>query len=191
VLVSMPWLMAGCVVPDPEKFPEPKRGAPVLQTERASPTLDEIKRVVIPSQETFSVPFRSEDAGERPVALLYLDLNTPGERFLGSDAFQQPSTFDDPEIRTFSVTANFEGGCGNRDVDDTTKEACCHRATMLVTHESNLVRLDGGPPKPDPSRSVGDLATVVWWLAVAEQGREPYLLGRCPTPTTPPVGGDQ
>jgi hypothetical protein len=184
VVVSMPWLMAGCVVPEPEKFREPKRGVPVLDAFKADPTLNEITRVVIPSQVPFSVPFRSEDAGERPVALLFLDLDTPGERFLGADPFQQPSTFDDPVVRTFSVTANFEGGCDRPEVDDPERDACCHRATMLVTHESNIVRLDGGVRKPDPTRSVGDFASVVWWLAVYEEGRDPPLLGECPTSTT-------
>ena len=69
----------GCLVPDPEKFPEPERTAILVDTNLVSPPISQILRVNPPEVREFQIPFRSVDLGDPPAAYLYLDYDTPQE----------------------------------------------------------------------------------------------------------------
>jgi hypothetical protein len=184
LLVSMPWLMAGCLVPDPEKFPEPRSTAPVLNADRAAPSVTQIIRPKAPAfRESFSVPYQSQDeVGDFPVAYLYMDFRTPAQQLLTSD------TLANDLDKTFRIEFSFANfPC---EVADPTNEACCHQLTLLATHRSKLVN-DGGIEVPDPIAAKDDLAMLVWWLALSPPGPpanpQAALIG-CPTsaPTSSP-----
>jgi hypothetical protein len=181
LLVSMPWLMAGCLVPDPEKFPEPRSRAPVLNVPEAVPVVTQIVRPVN-FAERFSVPYQSEDdVGDFPVAFLFMDFRTPAQKFLGNDPF-----FSELD-KTFTIDASFaDVSCAPTAPTDP-NTACCHQVTLLATHRSKLVN-EGGLEVLDTTVAKDDLAMLVWWVAVPPPGTPAGTnlpLGRCPTPTTP------
>jgi hypothetical protein len=174
----MPWILAGCLVPDPEKFPEPKSTAPVLNVPGATPVVTQIVRPKPPTfTERFEVPYQAQDdVGDWPVAYLYMDFHTSQQRSLGAD------TLDDPFDKTFRIDVNFgDIQCVVAESDT----ACCHQVTMLATHRSKLVT-DSGIEQVDPNVSGDDLAMLVWWVGITSQlGTSPQKLGNCPTATTP------
>jgi hypothetical protein len=172
----MPWLMAGCLVPDPEKFPEAKSTAPVLNVAQATPLITQIVKPAPPLlQQTFRVGYRSEDApGDWPVAYLYRDFRTPQQDVIGSD------TIDDPVGKEFRIQVSFS----NTPCLDVlpANTACCRQLTLLATHSSKLVRNDAGIEEVDPIVSGDDLAMMVWFVAIPKDSENPTNLGPCPAP---------
>ena len=178
LLVSMPWLMAGCLIPDPEKFPEPQRTAIELDTNQVTPAINQILRVTPPEPpREFKIAFRSVDLGDPPAAYLYLDYETDRELLLGQDTLQTPS--NDGAERFFSVFANFPTCERAND-----QLACCQRVTLIAMHESSVTVSDAGIPKPDPVRAQDDQARVIWWVEARRGGTTPPGFGGCPTTPT-------
>jgi len=180
----MPWLMAGCVVPEPEKFREPKSTPPVFIVPQVAPPVNQIVRVTQGDALPFTIPYRSEDsAGDEPAAIMYRNFNTPEQQRLDGDTFEETSTFDDTE-RSFGITVRFDMTCGD---DRPENAACCQQLTLLATHRSKLVLNDAGIPEVDPDVAGQDLAMLVWFAAVSPPGPHLDVVGKCPTPITPPV----
>jgi hypothetical protein len=181
VLVSMPWLMAGCVVPDPEKFREPRSTAPVFDVPGASPPVTQIIEATENENLPFTIPYRSEDAaGDPPAAIMYVNFNTPKQRKLASDTFEKVSNFD--ELRSFALDVSFNMPCEVPPPFDDV--ACCQQLTLLATHESKLVVSDAGTEEVDPDVAGDDLAILVWFAAVSPRGPTKETMGKCLTPTT-------
>jgi|SoiMethySBSTD1v2_1073268.scaffolds.fasta_scaffold07202_4 hypothetical protein len=180
----MPWLAAGCVVPEPEKFREPERSPPILDLDSAAPPTNQLVQVRTgtPFVRTFTIRVRSEDLGDRLIGVLFWNYKTPLEtnsRYL----FPLPaSTLDDPR-REFSFTPDVLSLSCER----TSERApgCCATLTLVVTHESNLVS-EGGVSQPDPELSKGDRAIATWWFAVDSPSDQPSLIDKCPTPANQP-----
>ncbi len=178
MFVAMPCLLAGCLVPDPEKFPEPERTAILVDTNLVSPPISQILRVNPPEVREFQIPFRSVDLGDPPAAYLYLDYDTPQEVPIGQDTLKTPS--NEGSRRDFSVFARFAGDCMAE-----SNQACCHRVTLIAMHESSVLVSDAGV-RPDPIRSEGDQTRVGWWVGFAPAGSTWNQLVGCPTPTGTP-----
>jgi hypothetical protein len=181
----MPWLMAGCVVPDPEKFREPRSTAPVIDVPGVVPVVTEVLEVTQNDRRSFNIPYRSEDnAGDPPAAIMYLNFNTPKQRKLTGDTFEKVSTFD--ERRSFGLDVEFTMPC---EVEETPENAaCCQQLTLLATHESKLVVSDAGTEEVDIEIAGQDLAMLVWFVAVSPALPFRDMVGKCLTPTTPETG---
>src|SRR4029434_5135890 len=67
----------GCIVADPPVFEEPERTPPFLDLAAADPPIFEILQQGPADQVRINVPFRSEDAGDRLQAVLFLNYQTP------------------------------------------------------------------------------------------------------------------
>jgi hypothetical protein len=176
LVLATSWLAAGCIFPEPEKFEEPQRTAPIVALNEVAPPVTSLLVVNGRTPHNFTVPFRSNDAGEFLQALFFLDFNTSSEDFV---TFQNvpPSTLDDPN-RSVTLQWTFDETCTNDEVEDV---ACCRQFSMHLVHVSS-VEQNTGTPRPDEVKSSGDLASVVWWMAVEAEGQSPHLLGRCPSP---------
>jgi hypothetical protein len=186
----MPWLMAGCVVPDPEKFREPKSTAPVFDVPGANPPVNRILEVAQNDRRSFNIPYRSEDnAGDPPAAIMYLNFNTPKQRKLTGDTFEKVSTFDDTS-RSFGLDIEFTMPCEVPPPADVPADnvACCQQLTLLATHESKLVVSDAGTEEVDIEIAGQDLAMLVWFVAVSPDVPFRNVVGKCLTPTTPETG---
>jgi hypothetical protein len=110
----------------------------------------------------FTVPVRSEDAGDPLVGTLVVDWTIPGRQLQIGDKEIPASTFDKTDRKyqdEFKPDSRVEGGCG-------------HTLTALITHKENFV--DG----PDiPSDEPWDVASVTWQLNVSE---DPSVIEQCP-----------
>jgi hypothetical protein len=170
----MPWLAAGCVVPEPEKFREPERSPPILDLNGAAPSIFELIEVRGPTQRALSIGVRSEDHGEQLAGALYVNYKTATESNVGYQVLA-PSTLDDP-LRRFQFTPTLQIPCTP---DPDTNAGCCAHLTLVATHLSNI-STEGGLIQPDPSLSQGDLALATWWLAVDSPTTQPSLIHNCP-----------
>ena len=164
-------MMSGCLIEDPPPYRQPQQTTPWLDLRLAVPFIDQVLVRDLGQTVAFSVPFRSEDAGEGLVAYLVLDL--AGD---GNDAKRQvaivevpPSTLDDPDRDPLT----FEWTITEQDV---AKEGC-HRLTLLVTHQSNISR---NLVVDNPN----DLSTAVWWANIGTDPLDSGMLQNCPDATT-------
>jgi hypothetical protein len=176
----MPWLIAGCVVPEPEKFREPRSTAPVFDVPGAKPPVSRIIEATENENLPFTIPYRSEDAaGDPPAAIMYVNFGTPKQRKLASDTFEKVSNFD--EARSFALDVSFNMPC---EVPPPFEDAaCCQQLTLLATHESKLVVSDAGTEEVDIEIAGQDLAMLVWFAAVSPEGESKLAMGKCLTPT--------
>ena len=115
-----------------------------------------------PSTLSFGVTFRSEDAGEGVISVLYVDykhgpVQTPAKHY------HPASTFDNPRPVTYPVSTNAFAG----------REGVCHSLTLMLMHESGWDDQNNVPLGTPP-----DLATMTWFTSVNDMGS---LLQECPT----------
>ena len=162
----------GCLVSDPPEYQEPERTAPMLQRSLAIPAPTEILPISLGDTVTFTVPFRSEDAGVTPIAVLVLDYTIRGrEDALSSDPNQPPSDFNDT-TRSFSITHTFDG-----------VDLGCHQISLVATHFGNL----------DTNFlpvSLEDTDVVTWWAEITDPADpESSTLDSCPSNTDLDTGG--
>jgi hypothetical protein len=162
----------GCLVADPPEYQEPERTAPMLQRSLALPAPTEIVPISVGDSVTFTVPFRSEDAGVQPIAVLWLDYTIRGsEEVLLPVDRSQPSDFYDTS-RSFSITYTFD------DVD-----VGCRQVSLVATHLDNL----DNSFRPV---SLEDTDVVTWWAEITDPNNpESSTLDSCPSNTDLDTGG--
>lgn len=140
-------MLPGCLVDDPPPLVAAKKTAPFLDNNKAMPGLDQL--LVTNSGEivTFTVPVKSEDAGDPLFAILLFDYTPDSDMIEQAGSVPMPaSTFDDTErVLTIPVTVRPDIRPG------------CHRYTLRVTHQSNLVE-----GHSDRVINKADLAQVFW-----------------------------
>jgi hypothetical protein len=176
----MPWLAAGCVVPEPEKFREPERSPPILDLNGVAPPINQLVQVSTTGvqQFSFTIPVRSEDSGERLSGAMYVNYKARSEFNVGYIVLE-PSTLEDAS-REFRFTPDLQSiPCPPK--ADERDPGCCANLTLVVTHESNI-STEGGRIQPDPALSRGDLALATWWLAVNAPATAPSHIKDCPLP---------
>ena len=171
-LLLMTPMAPGCLVSDPPLQEAPERTAPMLDLVRAQPLVTEVivrdisDNLATNDRIEFSVPLRSEDAGEVVWYNLYSDYTFKGAKSLGVQNTMAPSTFDDTSRSiTFGWTP-----------DDSLSDGC-HQLTLLASHASTW---DTGAFRPDPVLSQGDVALATWWLNLNPPSDNPFTLPNCP-----------
>jgi len=160
----------GCLVSDPPEYQDAERTAPMLQRSLAVPAPTEILPVSLGDSVTFTVPFRSEDGGVAPVALLMLDYTIRGQESLLGLLQQSASDFQDTS-RSFSITATFSADSRNR------VNPGCHQISMVATHLDNL-DTDLLPV------GLEDTDVITWWAEITDPNNpESSTLDSCPSNT--------
>jgi hypothetical protein len=161
---------SGCLLSDPPEYENQQRIPPVLDVVNADPSPAQILTLQGDDTESVSVPFRSEDDGVNPYAVLVLDYTVPERRTQPGWTIAPPSTFDDT-TREFGIAWTVPRRPG------------CHLITLLATHLDN--RGDDNLPE-DPER----MSVVIWWAIIAVDG-EPTstTLEDCPSNTFPDATG--
>jgi hypothetical protein len=142
-----------CLISDPPTYRDPEQTPPMLITALADPpttqivTMDLVPELQITTKE-FSVPVRSEDAGEPLVAALYKNYD-PTQKSpdpAGKTTLIAASTFDDKVERRASGTLSVDG-------TDATSTGC-RQVTLVVTHQNNFFT----------QQDSSDVAQVTWWV---------------------------
>jgi hypothetical protein len=151
----------GCIVADPPVFEQPEKTPPVLDLAAADPPIFEVLQKAPASHVPINVPFRSEDAGVRLQAVLFLNYKTPDEAPQPGLRNLDPGTFG--EERAIKM---------EWDVPSVTASEC-DQLTLQVTHFDNLDEQN----EPIDKSDVG-LAT--WWVEIQVEGSEPAPLKDCP-----------
>ena len=157
-------LSTGCLVAEAPEYGPPRQTTPVVNLHELDPTPFKILVIdpMVPTQ-TFTVPIRSEDAGEQIVAALFLD-----------PEYDRINEWIFPPA-TSSAQRNLSFQWQPRGISKG-----CHLLTLLVTHEGNY------DFSADFFREAGDVATVTWWMDVEPDSNAPNTLVGCPTPTDAP-----
>lgn len=139
-------MSSGCLIEDPPPYTQPEQTPPRLDLVAATPPLDQIIVRNTGDVIDFSIPVVSEDAGDRVVAFLQLDMGSPTEDPFVSQGFAPASTLDDLSrkltLPSYEVKAFLTPGC--------------HRFTLRVSHQLNFTI---GTEVEDPK----DVAEVYWW----------------------------
>jgi len=143
----------GCLVADAPTYGPPQKRPPVIDSQNVEPSPYEV--VVFPPRspaKTFTVPVRSEDAGEDLVGTLVVDWRLPSQEQVADQAIPA-STFDKTD-RKYQVSWR---------PDQSIQTGCGHTLTALIMHEENF---DDGPDLPKPDAEDWDIASVTWQLNV-------------------------
>jgi hypothetical protein len=162
-------MLPACLVDDPPPLSTPQKTAPRLDYGRATPGLDQV--IVKNSGEfiEFSIPVKSEDAGDPLVGNLLLDYAGEGSALvpIGFPPTVAASTLDDPNERRLKTIWEV--------YPKTNISAGCHRFTLRVTHFSNL--------DPDHSGQLidkEDLAEAFWFANINVTPESAGMLVNCP-----------
>lgn len=146
--LSAPVMLAGCLDPPPT-YEAAERLPPVIQSWGVEPTLTRIVPIAATEEQVvFTVPFRSDDAGE-PLKAFFIE-NIPQQvdfRFIIEEkpVAADPRPFSEQVDREVSFSWVTIGRTG------------CSTVTMLLSHASNFTR---GWQMTDPL----DSAQVTWTL---------------------------
>jgi len=162
-----------CIVADPPEYQEPVQTRPVLDTASAVP-LSAPVLVVDSSNKNgvkFTVPVRSEDAGENLLARFVLDYGAASEDTLGFPRIPA-STYTDT-----GRSAKLEGWIPKPTLKD------CHVITLIVAHESTFTNLNIA--KLDPLKAREDAAFMNWWVNIDPALDATQTLKNCPVPLLP------
>ena len=161
---------SGCLVAEAPEYGPPRKTTPVIDWQSVDPPPYQILKPIPPTQ-LFSIPVRSEDAGDGLVVYGYVDYlngSYPGALFMDEWPFE-PSPTSEHDL-SFAWTIR----------GDISPE--CHQVTIFVTHASNYgLGVNGGPNGGvDPN----DIASISWWATFDPDGDTTNLVG-CPMPTNP------
>jgi hypothetical protein len=162
VTVSM---AAGCLIEDPPPYREPQRTRPDLDTTTATPPLDQVIVRQTGDLIEFKIKVVSEDAGDRLLGVLQLDMGSPTEDDNLESAFVPASTLDDTDRQLtipWEVSPFITPGC--------------HRFTLRVSHASNFTHI---PDVLDPT----DVAHAYWWANLNPR-TDSATLENCPLAST-------
>lgn len=159
-------MLSGCLVDDPPPFVAPKKTAPRLDYNKAEPGLDQLLVMNSGDLLVFRMPVTSEDAGDPLYASLLFDF-TPGSTVVESPiSVPMPASTLDDKTRVatlpLAVRPDIKPGC--------------HRYTLRVTHQSNLV--DGLAYQVI---NEADLATAYWFANINVPPENAGTLVNCPS----------
>jgi len=158
---------SSCIVADPPEYRTALQTRPVLDVYSAAPTATHALTVLTQPAtiHNFSVPFRSEDAGEELRALFFIDYEMPGEDRLNSQKIP-PSTYDN-ESREWKYPW----------IPSTTPG--CHYLTLVMAHRSTFQ--DADEDELIPALAADDAAMVTWVVSVNPKDPASSTLENCPT----------
>jgi hypothetical protein len=161
-------LTTGCLVADAPTYGPPLQRPPVINFDRVVPSPYELL-VIEPNSPplTYTVPVRSEDAGEDLVGTLVVDWQQAGRQLQVHDREIPASSFDDVKR---SYQADWSPGEG-------VTPGCLHTLTALIMHTSNF---DDGPDVPKPGVE-WDVASVTWQLNVVSDRSQGDVIVVCPS----------
>lgn len=171
LLGSMTFLTS-CIVADPPQYTNPGQTAPQLNSYLADPPISQVLPVYSNSiGATFSVPVRSEDAGEDLSAVFWEDYGTasPSSRVFNSQRLTAATYGETGRIVTsipFTVGATDRG---------------CHTVSLIVAHINSF--LPSNTQKLDPNKAKSDAAILTWWVNVNPSADALNTLNDCPTQT--------
>jgi hypothetical protein len=161
-------LASSCIVADPPEYLNPVQTRPVLDIGQADPGTSQVLVVQTSQNVAFSVPVRSEDAGEDLRAVFFVDQGpgSPGV-FQNSQSIPASTYNDTGRAVTFEWTVPPPPPPGPG----------CHLMTLTVAH-----RLSFDPTHDDVlnPKDQDDAAIVNWWLN-ADPTTDPSTLVNCPT----------
>lgn len=156
-------IASSCIVADPPEYRDPVRTRPLLEVYKATPL---ISNIVVYTPNTppinFSVPVRSEDAGEDLSAVTFVDYGTNVEKFVNIQTIAA-STYDQSREIPLKWTPT----------DDK-----CHVFSLIVAHVRSFLSGDG--VHLDPDKAGDDAAIVSWWVNVNPPNNEVNTLRDCP-----------
>lgn len=158
----------GCIVAEAPDYGPSQRTPIYLSDPHPTPSnLQVLDDDLGPSSVSFGVTFRSEDAGERVISVMYIDYkHLPADLARLDKHYHPASTFDNPRPVSYSVAPSSFAG----------REGVCHSLTLMLMHESGWDDMNN-VPRGSPS----DLATMTWFTSVNDDGS---LLEECPTTST-------
>ena len=154
---------SSCIVADPPEYRDPVRTRPLLEVYKATPLISNIV-VYIPNTPAinFSVPVRSEDAGEDLSAVTFVDYGTNVEKFVNIQTIAA-STYDQSREIALKWTPTDEK---------------CHVFSLIVAHSRSFQSTDG--VHLDTDKAGDDAAIVSWWVNVNPPSNEVNTLRDCP-----------
>lgn len=164
-----PALTSGCIVAEAPDYGPSQRTPIYLSDPHPSPSNLQLLNdsQIGPTMLSFGVTFRSEDAGEAVISVMYVDYKHAPAMVAKLDKHYHPaSTFDNPRPVNYPVAASAFAG----------REGVCHSLTLMLMHESGW---DDGNNVPIGAPS--DLATMTWFVSVNDMGTP---LSQCPTAST-------
>jgi hypothetical protein len=165
------FVTSGCIVADPPEYREPVRTRPLLEVYKASPaTADIVVWAKMSPQLTFTVPVRSEDAGEDMQAYGWKDYGTPVQLVVGAQSLPA-STYD----QSRDITLYWR--------PDAVNDRGCHRYTIVVAHQSTFLKSDSF--RLDLTKAGDDAAIINWWVNVNPDNSANNSLLNCPQTTQP------
>ena len=159
-----PALTTGCLVADAPEYGPPQQRPPVINFEGVIPSPYDLLVIEDQALRTFTVPVRSEDAGEELVGTLVVDWQQPPSQLQVHDREIPASSFDD-------VSRSYQAEW----IPDITP-GCLHTLTALIMHKSNF---DDGPDLPKPNVQ-WDVASVTWQLNVVSDPDQGGVIVVCP-----------
>jgi hypothetical protein len=163
------FVSAGCIVADPPEYREPVRTRPLLEVYKASPaTADIVLWSSMSPPVTFTIPVRSEDAGQPLKAIAFTDYGTSSEKFFQGQNVPA-STYDVSRDITFKWTPTVTAGC--------------HIFTVIVAHESSFQDRDN--TQLDAEKAGDDAAIVSWWANINPPNNASNTLSNCPQSELP------
>jgi hypothetical protein len=169
----MSLLAVGCVDPPPE-YAAPERLPPVVTTTDVYPSLTQVTTYSAQTEEiVFTVPFRSDDAGEDLRAFFVLDIG-PTQDADFSQIKADPLVPADP--RPFADQADRQPLEGRWKLNVGVRPSGCHTMTMVLSHATNF---DTAYHTVEPL----DEARVTWWLDL-----QPVTTDGAPGPVCWPNG---
>lgn len=173
VAISFMLFTQSCIVADPPEYRDPVRTRPLLDVYEAVPRTQEVLVAYTADlvKIQFSVPVRSEDAGEDLMALFFTDYSGGGvtEVTVGRKLIPA-STYDDTSrSATFEWQPRVQPGC--------------HLFTLVVAHRTTF--RNGALDQLDTAKASDDAAIVNWWVNVDPKGDETHTLPNCPTSVSP------
>jgi hypothetical protein len=163
-----PTLTTGCLVADAPEYGPPQQRPPVINFEFVTPSPYDLL-VIEPNAaaKTYTVPVRSEDAGELLVGALIVDWQQPATQLTLDDREIPASSFDDVS-RSYQVETRLD--------PRVVTPGCLHTLTALIMHKSNF---DGVLDVPKPGVQ-WDVASVTWQLNVVADPAQGGVIVVCP-----------
>jgi hypothetical protein len=157
---------SSCILAPPPEYRDPVRSRPLLEVYKAVPSITDIVvwstgMMAIP----FTIPVRSEDAGQDLIAYLVIDYGTgvATEKTLSSQRVPA-STYDQSRPLQFSWLPNTSPGC--------------HVISLVVAHFDSFLLKDQF--HLDPAKAGDDAAIVSWWANINPLNDAANTLANCP-----------
>jgi hypothetical protein len=160
-------MLSGCLVDDPPPYVPPAKTPPRLDYSRAEPGLDQLLILNSGDLVTFKMPVTSEDAGDPLYATVLLDYVADSAMFGPTVSSPMPASTLEDKKRVFSLPLSIWNKI----------EAGCHRFTLRVTHQSNLVLDKPGFQVIDKA----DLAEAFWFANINVAAEDAGKLVDCPS----------